>query len=327
VPGQTTDEQHHRWPAVRPRVGPEAFFVGPVGYDRHLSGRRSEPAQELARQVGAHEHQQVALAQQASPLPPAVHAEQVVVDVQARLGERTQAHQERDGARGVVQEHGTVEVRRDRLDHGGEGALQVWPAPAEERAYRVGPALPAGEQDLTWWVRQQCRAAANTRCLVTLGGDNSVVLPPLEVLAARYGPLALLHFDAHTDTWGDDTPRLTHATVVRRAMEQGLIRRGHQIGVRGYGPSKEILRWGEENGLTCRNMEDIDELGITEVVQSILAQVTGAVYVSIDIDVLDPAYAPGTGTPEPGGLTSRELLYAATWSRCGTASPGAVPPR
>ncbi|WP_283133084.1 agmatinase [Rhizohabitans arisaemae] len=160
-------------------------------------------------------------------------------------------------------------------------------------------------------LRKKAReVVSNTGCLVTLGGDNSVVLPVMEAVAERHGPVAFVHFDAHTDTWGERTPKLTHATVVRRAVEQGLIRRGHQIGIRGYGPFGEVLRWGEENGLTVWSMDTIEELGFNEVIQSVLMQVTGPVYLSIDIDALDPAYAPGTGTPEPGGLTSRELLSA-----------------
>jgi agmatinase len=151
---------------------------------------------------------------------------------------------------------------------------------------------------------------ANTDRLVTLGGDNSIVLPVLEALAERHGPVALVHFDAHTDTWGADLPALTHATVIRRAVERGLLRHGHQIGIRGYGPPADVLQWGEENGLTCWNMEDIEESGLTEVIQVVCERVSGPAYLSIDIDVLDPAFAPGTGTPEPGGLTSRELLGA-----------------
>jgi agmatinase len=154
------------------------------------------------------------------------------------------------------------------------------------------------------------KVAQNTRCLVTLGGDNSVVLPSLEAVAAEHGPVALVHFDAHTDTWGSDFPGLTHATVLRRAIEQGIVRYGHQLGIRGYTHSHQLLQWGRENGLTCWSMDDIDTLGIREVISSVLIQTEGPVYLTIDIDVLDPAYAPGTGTPEPGGLTSRELLAA-----------------
>jgi agmatinase len=154
------------------------------------------------------------------------------------------------------------------------------------------------------------KVAPNTRCLVTLGGDNSVVLASMEAVAQIHGPISLIHFDAHTDTWGDDFPGLTHATVLRRAIEQGIIRRGHQIGIRGYGHSPALLKWGEENGLHCWSMDDVNTLGMPEVIQSVLQQTTGPVYLTIDIDVLDPAHAPGTGTPEPGGLTSRELLSA-----------------
>ncbi|MDQ3152098.1 MAG: agmatinase [Actinomycetota bacterium] len=158
--------------------------------------------------------------------------------------------------------------------------------------------------------RKARQVVANTSCLLTLGGDNSVVLPALEAVVGKHGPVTLLHFDAHTDTWGHDTARLTHATVLRRAVERNLIRRGHHIGVRGFGPPAEILRWGTAHCLTCWTMEDIDELGMDEIIHNMLREVSGPAYLSVDIDVLDPAYAPGTGTPEPGGLTSRELLKA-----------------
>lgn len=160
-------------------------------------------------------------------------------------------------------------------------------------------------------LRERTRAiAANTNCLILLGGDNSVVLPALEAAQARHGPVTLIHFDAHTDTWGAGSGRLTHATVIRRALEAGLLRDGHQIGIRGFGPTAETLQWGREHGLTTWTMEDIDDLGISKIVHAILAQTSGPAYLSIDIDVLDPAFAPGTGTPEPGGLSSRELLKA-----------------
>lgn len=160
-------------------------------------------------------------------------------------------------------------------------------------------------------LRVRTRAvAANTNCLILLGGDNSVVLPALEAAHSKHGPVTLVHFDAHTDTWGSGSGRLTHATVVRRALEAGLLRDGHQIGIRGFGPTAETLQWGHEQGLTTWTMEDIDDLGIGKVLHAILAQTSGPVYLSIDIDVLDPAFAPGTGTPEPGGLSSRELLKA-----------------
>jgi len=198
-------------------------------------------------------------------------------------------------------------------------AGEIYHLALETKVFAYTAVVDAGDSDISIAdhvqsidnLRKKLReVVANTGCLVTLGGDNSIVLPALEAVVEQHGPISLVHFDAHTDTWGDDTDRLMHATVIRRAVEQGLIRRGHQIGIRGFGPFGEVLRWGEENGLTVWSMDTIEQLGLDEVVQSILLQLTGPVYLSVDIDVLDPAYAPGTGTPEPGGLTTRELLRA-----------------
>lgn len=144
--------------------------------------------------------------------------------------------------------------------------------------------------------------------LVVLGGDHSVLLPVLRAEAARHGPPTLVHFDAHPDTWDGPDGLLTHATAVRRVIEEGLTTRIMQVGLRGYGPLRDTFRWAAESGVEHWTTADIDELGLDDVIQRIVGSVTGPVHVSVDIDVLDPAYAPGTGTPEPGGLTSRELL-------------------
>lgn len=152
------------------------------------------------------------------------------------------------------------------------------------------------------------KVVPNTGCLTTLGGDHSITLPLLRAVTARHGPVALVQLDAHTDTWEATEPVLTHATVIRRAVEEGLIRHGHQIGIRGYGPPADVLRWGLENGLQTWTMDDIDDLGLADALGRIIAETEGPTYLTVDIDVLDPAYAPGTGTPEPGGLSSRQLL-------------------
>ncbi|GAA2272573.1 agmatinase [Nonomuraea roseoviolacea subsp. roseoviolacea] len=145
--------------------------------------------------------------------------------------------------------------------------------------------------------------------IVVLGGDHSVLLPVLRAVADRHGPVSFVHWDAHADTWDGGPERLlTHATAVRRVIEEGLTNQVFQIGLRGYGPSRETFAWAGEHGVEHWTMMDVDETGLTDIVQQVISTVTGKVYVSIDIDVLDPSYAPGTGTPEPGGLTSRELL-------------------
>ncbi|MGO3735169.1 MAG: agmatinase [Canibacter sp.] len=154
--------------------------------------------------------------------------------------------------------------------------------------------------------------AAEGRRFVTLGGDHTIALPALRALAEQHGPMALVHFDAHLDTWdtyfGED---YTHGSPFRRASEEGLIVKGSSahVGIRGSLYSPEDLEDDEKLGFTIIHCRDFDRLGADEVLRRILARVGDAqVYVSIDIDVLDPSMAPGTGTPEAGGMTSRELL-------------------
>ena len=148
--------------------------------------------------------------------------------------------------------------------------------------------------------------------LVAIGGDHTVALPLLRATARRHGPVALVHFDAHLDTW--DTyfgARYTHGTPFRRAWEEGLLlpERAAHIGTRGplYGASD----LEDDDGMQFWRVSavEVGDRGVAQVVRSLRERVgTAPVYVSVDIDVLDPAHAPGTGTPEAGGLTSRELL-------------------
>jgi agmatinase len=148
--------------------------------------------------------------------------------------------------------------------------------------------------------------------LLTLGGDHTVALPLLRVMHALHGPLAVLHFDAHLDTW--DTyfgEPYTHGTPFRRASEEGLLDREHclHVGIRGplYGPA-DLPETGDL-GFETLHCVELETLGVTGVVERMRARLGDRpVYVSVDIDVLDPAHAPGTGTPEAGGMTSRELL-------------------
>ena len=148
--------------------------------------------------------------------------------------------------------------------------------------------------------------------LVAVGGDHTVALPLLRATARRYGPLALVHFDAHLDTW--DTyfgQRYTHGTPFRRAWEEGLLRRDRSVHVGLRGPLYAETDLVEDAGMGFAQIttEQVAQLGVATVVEHVLARVGDApLYVSVDIDVLDPAHAPGTGTPEAGGLTSRELL-------------------
>jgi agmatinase len=148
--------------------------------------------------------------------------------------------------------------------------------------------------------------------LMTLGGDHTIALPLLRAVHKRHGPVAVLHFDAHLDTW--DTyfgEPYTHGTPFRRASEEGLIDLGHSmhIGIRGPLYDRSDLADTERLGFTTISCVEIEELGVAGTVARMRERLRrGPVYVSIDIDVLDPAHAPATGTPEAGGMTSRELL-------------------
>ena len=166
------------------------------------------------------------------------------------------------------------------------------------------------------------------RRLLAIGGDHTIALPLLRATARRHGPLALVHFDAHLDTW--DTyfgQRFTHGTPFRRAWEEGLLLRDHSthLGLRGPLYSDADLADDSSMGFAQITTDQVAEYGVAEVVRRVLARVGDApVYVSVDIDVLDPAHAPGTGTPEAGGLTSRELLALVRGLRPATLVGGDV---
>ena len=139
--------------------------------------------------------------------------------------------------------------------------------------------------------------------LFTLGGDHFVTYPILKARAAVHGPLALIQFDAHQDTWPDGGDRIDHGTFVGRAVRDGLIdaSRSIQIGIRTEAP--------EDCGIAIIGAFDVDRLGGRGVVNEIKTRVGEAsAYLTFDIDCLDPAFAPGTGTPVAGGLSSREAL-------------------
>ncbi|MCM3686918.1 agmatinase [Kocuria rosea] len=148
--------------------------------------------------------------------------------------------------------------------------------------------------------------------LVAIGGDHTIALPLLRAVHARHGKVALLHFDAHLDTW--DTyfgAEYTHGTPFRRAYEEGLLDTDavSHVGTRGplYGP--EDLDDDARFGFGIVSSADVMRLGVDAVVAHLRQRVGDRpLYVSLDIDVLDPAHAPGTGTPEAGGMTSREVL-------------------
>ncbi|HEX5948943.1 MAG TPA: agmatinase [Actinomycetota bacterium] len=148
--------------------------------------------------------------------------------------------------------------------------------------------------------------------LLALGGDHTIALPLLRAVTQKYGPVALLHFDAHLDTW--DTyfgAAYTHGTPFRRAWEEKLLLqdRACHVGIRGPLFSPQDLVDDERFGFSIVGAMELEEIGVRGAVERIRERVGDApMYVSVDIDVLEPGLAPGTGTPEAGGLTSRELL-------------------
>ncbi len=151
---------------------------------------------------------------------------------------------------------------------------------------------------------------------IVLGGDHTIAFPDATGVARfhGFGKVALIHFDAHADTGESHYGQLHgHGTPMRRLIESGAVP-GHrfvQIGLRGYWPGPETLAWMREQGMRSYMMSEITERGLDAVVDEAVAYAAkdvDAVFLSIDIDVVDPGMAPGTGTPEPGGLTSRQLM-------------------
>ncbi|MEW2083611.1 agmatinase [Streptomyces sp. NPDC005283] len=148
--------------------------------------------------------------------------------------------------------------------------------------------------------------------LVTIGGDHTIALPLLRSVAKKHGPVAVLHFDAHLDTW--DTyfgAEYTHGTPFRRAVEEGILDTEalSHVGTRGPLYGKQDLTDDAKMGFGIVTSADVYRRGADEVADQLRQRIGDRpLYISIDIDVLDPAHAPGTGTPEAGGLTSRELL-------------------
>jgi agmatinase len=149
---------------------------------------------------------------------------------------------------------------------------------------------------------------------IILGGDHSIAEPDIRAVRAKHGPVGLIHFDTHTDT-GEEVfgVEVSHGTPMYRLVRDGHVaaKRYVQIGLRGYWPGEHEFAWQAEQGITSFFMHDVRDLGIREVVRRTVEIVgAGPVFLSVDVDVLDPAFAPGTGTPEPGGMTSADLLWA-----------------
>jgi len=145
---------------------------------------------------------------------------------------------------------------------------------------------------------------------IVLGGDHSIALPELRAAAAVHGPLALVQFDSHADTWDAYFgKKYNHGTVFRRAVEEGLLVAEHsiQVGMRGSLYDSGDLQVSRELGFDLVTTDAVRKLGVGETIARIRERVGDAmVYVSFDVDFVDPAFAPGTGTPEVGGFSSRE---------------------
>ncbi|MDE0883304.1 MAG: agmatinase [Myxococcota bacterium] len=148
------------------------------------------------------------------------------------------------------------------------------------------------------------------RCVFTCGGDHSISLPMLRAMAAQHGPVGLIHVDAHYDTypaaWGND---LHHGTPFRHALREGLIdpTRCLQLGLRGSLSSAQDLDFSRQAGFCVVTQANWDDGDGKERLAGFMKSLRGPIYISVDVDGLDPAFAPGTGTPVPGGLSVREL--------------------
>ncbi len=164
---------------------------------------------------------------------------------------------------------------------------------------------------------EQIESAANAlfeqaRAIVSLGGDHTIAVPLLRAVNKQVGPVALVHFDAHLDTW--DTyfgAPYTHGTPFRRAAEEGLFKddASMHVGIRGPLYSRQDLEQDRELGFKVIHCDELQSDGVEHVAARIRRRVgENPLYLSIDIDVLDPSHAPGTGTPEIAGMSSRELL-------------------
>ena len=144
---------------------------------------------------------------------------------------------------------------------------------------------------------------------IVIGGDHSISLPVLRALARRHGRLALVQFDAHIDTWDEYFGgKYFHGTPFRRAIEENLVdgTRFVQVGIRGPMYGEDDFDFHRQHGITVIDIDQVKAGGIAATVERVRAIVSGPVYVTFDVDAVDPAFAPGTGTPEVGGLTSHE---------------------
>jgi agmatinase len=180
--------------------------------------------------------------------------------------------------------------------------------------------MPSGDTELSLQrLEERVTAVAAAGVIpIVLGGDHTIALPDVTGVARHvgWGRVSVIHFDAHADTGDTQMGSLYgHGTPMRRLIESGACRgdRFLQIGLRGYWPEPATLNWMAERGMRSFEMSEIVSRGLDDVLLEAINIATSdcdAVFLSVDVDVVDPGSAPGTGTPEPGGLTSRQLLDA-----------------
>jgi agmatinase len=163
-------------------------------------------------------------------------------------------------------------------------------------------------QRITQQLDEVLKCGARTACV---GGDHSILLPILRSVHKHFGTVGLIQFDAHNDTWGGyfGSPH-SHGTPVRRAIEEGLLAPEDvlQIGLRGQVYSKDDFNFGRQHGFTVVTSEEFHNGGVALVQRHLKKLARRPVYVTLDIDVVDPAFAPGTGTPQVGGLSSAQII-------------------
>ena len=223
----------------------------------------------------------------------------------------------RSGAR-----FGPRAIRAAQYTSGALNSLQLGVEPFEELvAVDAGDAniVPASWERGHAMIYRKVREVADTGAIpIVFGGDHSITWPSASAVASvrRPGSIGIVHFDAHADTgehaWGN---LLSHGTPMRRLIESGAVpgRNFVQVGLRGYWPGPDTFAWMREQGMRWHLMGELLDRGTEVVLEEAVSQALDGpeyIYLSVDIDVLDPGFAPGTGTPEPGGMNPAELLRA-----------------
>ena len=214
-----------------------------------------------------------------------------------------------------------------RSAHSTTGSPWSWSLQTEVAPFDVltvvdagdAPVVPGRPERSLRVIHEKVRRVARAGAIpVVLGGDHSITFPSAAAIARVHDPasIGIVHFDAHADTASDQWGSLIgHGQPMRRLIEEGWVAGPNfvQVGLRGYWPDRETFDWMRERGFRWHTQVEMEERGVEAVVDEAIAQaLDGAdrVYLSVDIDVVDPGMAPGTGTPESGGMLGRELLRA-----------------